>query len=459
MAEELPRARPAVAGVTRLISRVIFASLLALVVLLPVPYGGVEPTWVAAFEVAVFLLTSLWAVEGAVSGRWFVRAHLLCAPALALAAYAFLQSVSWRGGAVSFDPYESRLTALLLLALTLSGALLIRYTDTERRLRALVLAAAAPGLVSALFGIVRRAAQRAPDGFVLEHLKPGVGFAQFINHNHFAFLAEMALGLVLGQIAAAKLRAGRLLACAAAALTLWAAVLFSGSRGGLLGTTCALLFVTLFAPHREAPRGEASPNLLRRVWGSVVLRAAAAACILAAVLVAVAWVGGEEAVSRVESARAHFSQEGARRGANTSRSDIWRATWDLFAAHPVAGTGFGGYWIAITETHRASGVLTPQQAHNDYLELLAGGGVLGAGLVALGVVMVARRTRRAMRTGGAFRRAASLGAAAGLCGVAAHSVADFGLHVPANALAAVALMVMAAAEIGPPQRTSRAGEA
>ena len=38
----------------------------------------------------------------------------------------------------------------------------------------------------------------------------------------------------------------------------------------------------------------------------------------------------------------------------------------------------GGYWIAIPGYHNASGTLVPQEAHNDYLELLASGGIIGA---------------------------------------------------------------------------------
>ena len=49
----------------------------------------------------------------------------------------------------------------------------------------------------------------------------------------------------------------------------------------------------------------------------------------------------------------------------------------MFAAHPFLGVGLGGYWIGITAYHDASGLMTPQEAHNDYLELLSSGGLIG----------------------------------------------------------------------------------
>ena len=56
--------------------------------------------------------------------------------------------------------------------------------------------------------------------------------------------------------------------------------------------------------------------------------------------------------------------------AGASRNEIWRATLKMFA-HPILGVGLGGYWIGITAYHDASGLMTPQEAHNDYLELLS----------------------------------------------------------------------------------------
>ncbi|HEX8190350.1 MAG TPA: hypothetical protein VF586_18480, partial [Pyrinomonadaceae bacterium] len=109
------------------LSAFIFAGLVAVVPLSSVPYGSVEPLWTAMFEAWVFLLAALWAVEGALSGRWVSRAHALALPGLALAAYALLQSLDFGGGPVSYDPYETRLVALLLFAYTSYLALLLRY--------------------------------------------------------------------------------------------------------------------------------------------------------------------------------------------------------------------------------------------------------------------------------------------------------------------------------------------
>jgi O-antigen ligase len=125
------------------------------------------------------------------------------------------------------------------------------------------------------------------------------------------------------------------------------------------------------------------------------------------------------------------------------RAEMWAATWQVIKANPVAGVGFGGFEPAVTEFYDASGNWTLQQAHNDYLELLASGGVIAALIALWFVFALVRAARRQLHAASAFRRAACRGALVGLCGVALHSLVDFGLHITVNALVCVALIVIA----------------
>ena len=102
----------------------------------------------------------------------------------------------------------------------------------------------------------------------------------------------------------------------------------------------------------------------------------------------------------------------------------------------------GGYWAAIPQYHEASGAITPQQAHNDYLELLASGGVIGVAIGAWFAVALIKQALRALAATDRFYRAAAFGAVIGIAGVAVHSLFDFGIHITINALVFLALLVM-----------------
>ena len=111
--------------------------------------------------------------------------------------------------------------------------------------------------------------------------------------------------------------------------------------------------------------------------------------------------------------------------------------------HPVAGVGFGAYRAAITAHHDASGEMSLEQAHNDYLELPASGGIIGVGLVAWFAFAFFKRALLPLRATDPARRAACAGALGGVCAVATHSLFDFGLHVTANAALFAALVAVA----------------
>jgi O-antigen ligase len=459
--QEVAQFHVAAERISHVLGRLIFGSLLAIIVLTAVPYGAVEPWWTALFECAIFALTILWLVEGFLSGSWLVPTHWLLLPLLLLVAYCLAQTVPLAGRDVagiqvrqtlSADPYQTGLVALKLLALTLAAALLLRYTSSTRRMRALIYTVIGVGLLSALFGLIRQTTQLSSVGFVLPYLRRYSGYGQFINKNHFAFLAEMALGLAIGIVAGGA-RRDRILTYLALALPVWAGLVLSNSRGGLFAMLAQVLFLGLllaslrFGSETEGRGEDSSASLIERFGRSTLLRAALLICLVSMVFVGAIWIGGERLATSLEAVPGEVSSESLEGGEGVSRQAIWRATWELIKAHPVAGVGFGGYWAAIPQYHRASGRMTPQEAHNDYLELLASGGVVGLGLLIWFLLIFIRRLRASLRRAKGFARAATIGAVTGLFGVAVHSFVDFGLHITINALVSMALLAIAACEV------------
>lgn len=456
---------PAGERAARLLDPTVFYALLALTVLTAIPYGAGQPWWMAIFECTIFVLTALWIIEGLRGGAWSVSEHRLLTPLVALVAFAFVQTLplwgAWAEAAgitfgsrreISADPFETRRFILQLLALTLAAALLLRYTSTRRRLRMLVYIVIGVGVASALFAIVRGMAQDGAHSFVLPRLQPGQGYGQFINRNHFALLMEMALGLVLGLIVGGGVRRDRLLIHLSAALLMWAALVLSNSRGGIFSMLCQLLFLAfvfvIVRSGRESSEYQGDVHRLRRLQDSLIVRSALIACLLITVIVGVLWIGGEPLANRLESLPEEIGAEGR---LNVSRWDMWRATWPLIEAHPLFGVGFGGYYVAITKYHDASGEMRPWPAHNEYLDLLACGGVFGFSLGAWFFVAFIKRARGGLRSKDRFRHAACLGALTGLSGVAVHSLVDFGLHITVNALVCTSLVVIATVSMSNPE--------
>jgi O-antigen ligase len=435
----------------------VFCALLLLIVLAPARQGLVEEWWASLFQCVVFALAALWAVEGLLGGGWLVREHRLLAPLVPLLVFVCLQSVPlgrdevagvevWR--ALSADAYETRLVAFRFLAHILVAAMLLRYTSSRRRLGALVCAVGGVGVANALFRLAWQTLHPGSLPFDLPYLWPRLAYGPF-NTNHFALLIEMCLGLLLGLAAGGALRRGVRLLCLPAAVLLWTALVFSTSRGGIFAAAGQIVFLALVwgvATPRRRRRDEEKAAVTQR-WHahSFILRAALTTCLLLIMGFAAIWVGGDKLMRRIENLRREVGAQGAGNRDFPRRSEMWLATWQMIKEHPLAGTGFGGYGLAIHRYYDASGIALPQQAHNDYLELLASGGLIAAVAAALFGGLFIRRARECLRSDDPLRRAACCGALTGLCGVALHSFVDFGLHITANALVFTALLVIAAA--------------
>ena len=158
----------------------------------------------------------------------------------------------------------------------------------------------------------------------------------------------------------------------------------------------------------------------------------------------VAFVGGDLVVNRLESIQGEFEETDNHK---IKRSEIWKSTLQIIEANPIAGTGLGAYAVSITPYDTFTGRFALEQAHNDYLELLAGGGIISFLLMVIFFVILSKRVREQMTNTTDLRQASCLGAAAGIFGVLLHSLVEFGLHTIINSLIFTVLVVIIAARI------------
>jgi hypothetical protein len=118
------------------------------------------------------------------------------------------------------------------------------------------------------------------------------------------------------------------------------------------------------------------------------------------------------------------------------------------------GVGPAHYDYRFREYRPETFRLRPDRAHNDYLNLLADWGVAG-GLIVLGGAGIfifglrktwphVRRAENDFGSGQSNRFAFFLGATCALFALAVHSMVDFNLHMPANALVGVTLLALVA---------------
>jgi O-antigen ligase len=118
------------------------------------------------------------------------------------------------------------------------------------------------------------------------------------------------------------------------------------------------------------------------------------------------------------------------------RIQIWSDTLHVVAAYPWTGCGLGAYEHGFYRFKTVAPTNTVDFAHNDYLQILAELGIPGLLLVAVLGGWILKRTLKLvvlMRDGPDWDLAVGLLGALLTFGL--HSLAEFNLYIPANALA------------------------
>ena len=117
------------------------------------------------------------------------------------------------------------------------------------------------------------------------------------------------------------------------------------------------------------------------------------------------------------------------------RTLLWGESVALVRRFPVFGCGLGGYESAFLRYKVTAPMVSDDHAHNDYLQFLIELGVVGfaIGAVLMGSI-VARTWRAASRRSDPEGRLLAMGCIGTFAAIGLHSVVDFNLYIPANAM-------------------------
>ena len=195
-------------------------------------------------------------------------------------------------------------------------------------------------------------------------------------------------------------------------LILITSVFVSLSRGGIISVSLSFLFFLLVMGWRRAR------------YSSLFYFSMAASLILA-----VAWFGWGPIIGR-------FDQLFTRTGAlNIDRFAIWRDSFPIVKDFWLTGSGFGTFLNIFPGYKTILDNCMYDHAHNDYLELLTDGGIVGFALVFWFVIAVIREGWKMIgRRRDRYSILISIGALTGIIAMLIHSVSDFNMHNGADGL-------------------------
>jgi O-antigen ligase len=356
---------------------------------------------------------------------------------------------------VSMAKYQT-VSHLLLLVTYLTAFFLTLVLCRDRGAKkGLVFALVSLGVFEALYGLIQYLTgwQYIFTYVKKYYLEDATG--TYINRNHFAGFLEMILpfAVVFALLSAELLfkdtpREGRtfrrifsraelssLAFWLFLAILLFVALVLSRSRMGIISalvSVAAVLTLSGAAPMRARTKMAVAALFFLGALGLIV------------------WIGSDPVMSRFETLGQEYSLSGQ------NRISIWRDTLGLIRHHPLLGTGLGSFSVVYPSVQTSFLTLLVEHAHCDYLEVASELGLPG-GILVFGSIfwVLAQAVRHHRKTRERFGKAVSLGCIGSITAILVHSLADFNLYIPANALVFTTILALAWSNVHPAETPER----
>jgi O-antigen ligase len=432
--------------------RVKFVELPLLVgfVLAVLAFGGTEPASFAIVEVlflglVTFLILKPTGLDVFVPWRTLViPAALTCVVLLQLCPLPanWLQGsgrrvsyiASTRVGRLTFEPYSTRaqlLVVLTCIAAFYLGQVVSQNRDSKRRL---IVSLVVLGTFEAFYGLVQYLTGWQMIFAYAKKYDLTEATGTYINRNHYAGFLEMVLpfGIALALCEfrnlgksqhpdGARLRtllsrqsSQRLAFWLLVSVVLFAALIFSRSRMGIIAACASLLVMCGLVAVSRHQRGIAIG-----LW----------AAFIALSIVFAFWIGPGPIAGRFATVGQEYSL------GDQGRISIWHDALRLIWQHPLLGTGLGTFPIAFQAFQTSFLGQFVNHAHNDYLEIASDLGLPAAlTLFASVFVVLTRAVRTYFSSKENLDRIVAAGCVGSIVALLLHSMADFNLYIPANAL-------------------------
>ncbi|HEY3137910.1 MAG TPA: O-antigen ligase family protein [Blastocatellia bacterium] len=425
------------------LSKTIRVVFLVAVVFTALAHGAVEPWSVFVFEGIIVIILLLWSVKVAADRRLSLNVPSIFFPIVSLIAVALVQSVALTDGSgrwmsLSKNVESTRGAVIVLIFLSISFLIATNFFDTRRRLSGVAQFLVIYGLAMAVFALVQHFTWNG-SFYWLRHTEMTSPFGPFANHNHFAGYMELLIPLAVALVLRRAVRPELRMLYGFAAAMMGVAAVLSLSRGGIISVAASMIFLAVMS-YRVSRRTE--PVGDTRGLPQFVSQSAIVLVIVAVITAGIFWIGADPVINRVTRGQAPAGQTSTE-SFFSSRGWVWRDTFTMIRANPLLGVGFGAYETAFSMYTKSDGSLRVPQSHNDYLQIVADCGIVG-GLIALWfIVLVFRSVVRGARSRDPLVSALALGSGAGLFAMLVHSLFDFNLQVPSNALLFLLLSAVA----------------
>ncbi|HWQ69447.1 MAG TPA: O-antigen ligase family protein [Patescibacteria group bacterium] len=446
--------------------RLLSWTLTLLLLFTPLAFGTVEVWSIAVAELLVLFMGAIWFAQMIRDGRIQIDRTPFTVLILSFLALMLFQMIplppstikllsptayslysaeasapdlqmGWR--TISLNPVATGEEFLKVLTYAMLFWILLNHFRERKQIERIIVTIIGIGFFLAVFAIIQKYSSNGKIYWIRETAPGGQPFGPYVNRNHFAGYMEIALPLTIGYILArsplhtnrpairerlllwTSQRTSKSILMAFAAIFMGAALLLTGSRGGLVSFAGSMAFFVVMAAIKPAARS----------------RTATVAMVCCGfILIAAVLIGGTGAFLSLERLKKTVGEP-----FTDERAFLWRDTLRMANDYVRFGSGFNTFEEVFPAYKTSTAQIIFQYAHNDYLQLLAEGGIVAFGLAVWFIVAWYREViARWLKRHDPLAVYLPLAGMTAVFAILIHSLTDFNLHIPANAIAMVTVL-------------------
>ncbi|MFB0563429.1 MAG: O-antigen ligase family protein [Candidatus Lokiarchaeia archaeon] len=308
---------------------------------------------------------------------------------------------------LSLHPYATKNELYKIIAYALLFFLIIHNANSLVKIKRILTYIVIFAFSLSLFAIIQKLTWNGKIYWFRELRYGGGPFGPYVNHNHYAGYMEMVIPLAIGLIFLSK-DINKKLMLGFMTIVMAGTVFMSNSRAGMVSFICSLVFLSLMLSQPKNPKHRFSIVFL----------------IVISLLLFLGYIGIlSDSLNRILTLTEpdRLSQE--------LRPKVWKDSLFYFKDFPIFGSGLGTFENVFPQYKSFSNQLTFVYAENDYLQTLTECGALGFSIILWGIIAFSGSIFRYVK-----KDPLTICLVTSVVAIAIHSLFDFNLHIPANAV-------------------------